>query len=281
MLEEMRDRGLLEPPPLAEHISAAHSGQHLKDLAKKYGVPASGRKAQIGERLAVTVPEEMRKALRDFPMYVCSDDARRVAEAYQASAASRADAAEAASLGHIRARRFREASVTVARYEEGRVFPRGLGIDWSQHNPERDTEPMQEMFSRAPAILSAIAPDVLVECQVGAAMMNLWGRAYDPRWCPEAPATVDGTMPMDVAVRMVLFGANQRTQLQQFGKVGLRADQLRVWVGCVDDVRTCKTCRGAAGVYELDRIPEIPISRCTCEVGCRCTYFMVVGNFGR
>jgi len=276
---EMVAAGDLELPPLIDHLTASHSGAHLKELAKQHGVPHSGRKAHVASGLVAKVPDAMRAAIASFPMYVCTPTARERAESYRAREAERAAAAIAASLTHVRAGRYQEASLTVSQFEAARVFSRGMGIDWSRHSADQDVEVLQEIFSRAPALLSAVPPATMDECQVGAAMMNLWGVAYDSRWCPDAPPVVGAGMPMDVAVRMVLFGANQRMQLMQLGRLGISASRLRVRVRCVDDIRTCDACRAADGPYELDSVPEIPISLCTCEVGCRCGYSPDIGNF--
>lgn len=122
-------------------------------------------------------------------------------------------------LNHLRAGRFREASLAVATYEAIQPVARGIGVDWRNHEPRGDVAALSAMFDRIPPELAGVSPDALPTLRVVAGMMLLWGcsRPYR-RWLArdfDTGATISGDA---AAQRLVLFGMRER-QVAEFERV--------------------------------------------------------------
>lgn len=97
-------------------------------------------------------------------------------------------------------------------------------------------------------------------------MTALWGE-QKRRWLA-ADLDTGTRFRADVAARMFLFYAWQRTQLVNWHEVG---GCERVAVASVPDSRCCPECRSIANSeYPITEAVELPYERCVGEVGCRC-----------
>jgi len=126
---------------------------------------------------------------------------------------------EAAVLKHLRAGRFREASLAVAAYEAVQPVARGIGVDWRNYEPRGDVAALSAMFDRIPPELAGVSPDALPTLRVVAGMMLLWGcsRPYR-RWLSrdfDTGATISGDA---AAQRLVHFGGRER-QVAEYERV--------------------------------------------------------------
>ena len=108
----------------------------LKELCKKYGLTVSGKKAEIIERLIKSHSKEMSKLVADLNVLICSDIGHLLIDPYIKSKQEERNLAESKVFEALKSRNFRLATVTMLEYEKKQVFPRGLGIDWKNINPD-------------------------------------------------------------------------------------------------------------------------------------------------
>lgn len=122
-------------------------------------------------------------------------------------------------LKHLRAGRFREASLAVAAYEAVQPVARGIGVDWRNYEPRGDVVALSAMFDRVPPELAGVSPDALPTLRIVAGMMLLWGcsRPYR-RWLARGFNTGASISGDAAAQRLVLFGMRER-QLTAFEKM--------------------------------------------------------------
>lgn len=257
--------GLLVPASLTAKLDRTFKVTDLKPFLKDRGLPVSGKKGVLLERLMSADPVGMAAKVTHLDIVECSSDARVIAERYVAEKKSAKDAAVAESLGLLRAKEFAMASLAVSRYETKQVFPRGMGIDWSSNNPSRDVQIMETMFSSRPKILDGLKDEEWGPLGVAAAMMHLWGVNMAHEWLPEEFEGVS-RFDADTAARMLLFHANYKLDLARFREMGVKKASIR---GCGE--ASCKECQKLAGkTMPLTGLPELPHAGCTHEVGCRC-----------
>lgn len=166
---------------------------------------------------------------------------------------------------------FQEASLAVAAYEAEQVFPRGMGIDWKHHSPNRDIEMMNTIFSSKPNILSKIKDDKLDNLRQGAAMMALWGKNSAKEWLP-SDFEIESSFDINTAARMFLFYANHKASLEQYRNSGVVK-----YVEILAAQDSCDECKKLTKKkYKLNEVPELPHEHCTHKKGCRCTEIPVV-----
>jgi hypothetical protein len=170
---------------------------------------------------------------------------------------------------HLDARDFEAASCAVAAYEAEQPNPRGMGIDWSNHPPERDVAILQTIYGPTPGILQGVRPESLGTLRRAAGLQYLLGTGRVRRmWLPRDLDTgirLNG----DAAARMLVFaglGALHLLQLQQLPRTAVPGFRVSV---CPD---ACTACLALAR-QRFDRSnlpPELPYSQCTSANGCRC-----------
>ncbi|MSR16145.1 MAG: hypothetical protein EXR86_16690 [Gammaproteobacteria bacterium] len=268
---ELVSEKLLEPPSLVQHLAGIYSGAELKALSKTCGTPQSGPKEKVAQRLADADPTAMASLVRPHPAWICSARGRARADEYKAEKRFERDKAEQETIEFLRLRRLQAAALAVAQYESRQLFARGIGVDWSRYDPAEDTKLLDLVFLAVPAILTGVSPDAVQPLRIAASMALLWGTGDGSRWI--SPDTVAGiTLPRSVAVRMFMFYARHKRELERWP----------AWAGApviavmpTGDARSCAGCRALAGrAYSITDVPELPHARCTSGDGCRCTYSM-------
>lgn len=263
------ENGSLVPAPLEAKLESRFKASDLKPLLKERGLKVSGRKPELIERLVAADQAGMSAMVADMEVYECSPEARSVAEQYKLDQAHRRAAVEDKVLTHLRAREFEAASRTVAEFEAGQVFQRGLGMDWSRHDCSRDVRQIEVMFEIRPRILDGLPAADWGPLRVAAGMMALWGTNRAKHWLPEGFVGVE-KFDADTAARMILFAANHQMRLEEYRALsgsGLKVKEYQVSA----TADSCPVCKAMAGKrYSLDRLPVLPHPDCAHPYGCRC-----------
>lgn len=252
-------------------LSYKYKVSELKDLLKQRGLPVSGRKDDMIKRLITADPAGMKKTVAGLTILQCVQRGKELSEKYLLNEQEKRNHVEMQVMEYINKRMFKEASVAVAAYEAEQVFPRGMGIDWKNHNPNRDVEMMNNIFSSRPKILSKLRDEKLDMFRQGAAMMSLWGKNTAKDWLPP-DLTTELSFDVDTAARMFLFHASHKTSLEQYRKSGVVK-----FVEILAAQDSCDECKKfTKKKYKLNEVPELPHENCTHEKGCRCTLIPVV-----
>jgi len=172
-------------------------------------------------------------------------------------------------MEYLTRRKFREASLAVAAYEQKQASPRGIGIDWKHYNPNHDIEMLSTIFESKPKILVRLGNEKLEALRIAAAMEVLWGKNMAREWLP---ANFETGLSFDnnTAVRMIAFHGVHRATLERYRSEGM--DYVEVF----PSPDSCESCRKLAGTYKLNEAPELPNEHCTGKMGCRCTFLPVV-----
>lgn len=265
------DEGLLEQARLNGLLDYKYKVSELKPMLKQRGLPVSGRKAELIERLVQADPEGMRKAARGLSVLQCTEKGRAIAEEYLAQEKGKQVKVEEQTLQALRQRRFKEASQAVAAFEAQQVFPRGIGIDWKHYSPAHDVAMLKVIFQANPKILSSLNDEQMRHLRLAAGTIHLWGTNQAESWLPDGFET-GLIMDNNAAARMILFYASHQRSIAQYRAAGVR----KVEILATDN--SCTACKKLAKKkYKIDEAPELPYEKCTSEMGCRCT--TVVADF--
>ena len=155
----------------------------------------SGKKEELILRLIDADPGGMKKVIVGLNVFECTKKGIELADEYLISEKEKLVNVELQILEHIKNRDFKKASLTLASYESEQVFPRGMGVGWKNHNPDREIRLLTDIFGFKPKILSKLEDDKLENLRVGAAMMALWGKNDAKKWLPpnfETGLSIDG-----------------------------------------------------------------------------------------
>jgi hypothetical protein len=270
-IKRFLDEGLVAVADLENVLSYKYKVPELKDLLKQQGLPVSGRKGDLIKRLINANPAGMKKTVAGLTILQCIQHGKELSEKYLSDEKEKRNRVEMQVKEYINKRMFKEASIAVAAYEAEQVFPRGMGIDWKNHNPSRDVEMMNIIFSSKPKILSKLIDDKLDMFRQGAVMMSLWGKNKAKDWLPP-DLTTDLSFDVDTTARMVLFHATYKISLEQYRK----SDVVK-FVEILAARDSCDECKKLTKKkYKLNEVPELPHENCTHKKGCRCKLIPVV-----
>lgn len=238
----------------------------LKKMAKERGLSQSGRKDQIIARLVNSDYEGMAAVASRIDLLVCTDSGRAIAQEYVAGEDATRQAAETLSLAALERHDFLQAARVVAQYEAEQVFPRGIGIDWSDPDQSRTVALTEGIFQARPTQVHGFDDESLERLRIAAAMMSLWGTSRPGTWLDVSKLSgsqFDG----ESAARMLIFSSLFVQDIARYREMGVKEVQI---LG-TNDGTSCEACQKISGmVYRLDEVPSLPYAKCTCKIGCRC-----------
>lgn len=261
------DDDLIKYADLKNTLEYKHKVTELKDMLKKRGLPVSGRKDEMAQRLVTADPNGMKKSIEDLTVVECTQSGRQLAEQYLLGEKEKRSRVEQQIIEYIKKRMFREACLAVAAYEAEQVFSRGLGVDWKHYNPSRDIEVLTIIFNSKPKILSKLGDDKLENLRQGASLMELWGKGTAQEWLlPDLETGL--SFDANTAARMFLFYARNKVSLEQYRISGVF--KYVVIIAAQDGCDACNKLNKKK--YKLNEVQELPYEHCTHEKGCRCVF---------
>ena len=264
-IKRFLDRGMLEPAELPNLVDHKFRSNELKTMLKERGLKVSGQKSDLIQRLIENDPGAMRDATRDLVLWRCTPSAATVAQRYLEEEEKKKIETESETLRLLSTGDLLGAVSCVVRHERDCVFPRGIGVDWKNRDTAADVEVLKTIFQRIPDILKDIERTRLDAIRVSAAMMHLWGTSRVRQWLPDGFET-GFRLNADIASRMLVAHAFCLRQIKEYRES--RVVKVVEILGAGD---SCPECQQICGrKYALNKVPELPYSKCTSELGCRC-----------
>lgn len=271
-IERLYKGGLLAARDFSDGLSYKYDVSGLKDTQKIRRSPVSGRKEEMIQRLVEEDPVGIKKAIDEITVFVCTQQGADLANEYLAAEKENRAQAEQQTIEYIRNQDFKKASLEVAVFETEQVFPRGIGIEWQHHNPDRDIRLLTTIFNAKPKILSKLGNEKMEDLRLGASMMALWGENTAYKWLPSTFNT-GLSLDVDTAARMIFFHAIHQEEMKQLRESGF-VKFVEIFNNNPD---SCKACKNLANrIYRLEEVPELPYEHCTSEMGCRCLVSAII-----
>lgn len=271
-IKRFEDEKMLITAELNDLLLYRYKVNELKDMLKQRGLPVSGSKDELAQRLVQADPNGLRKAVAELRLLKCTEHGHEMAEQYLVAEKEKRAKVEYRVMEYLTKRKFREASLMVAAYEVEQVFSRGIGLDWKHYDPSHNVEMLKTLFESKPRIVAQLGDERLEALRIGAAMMALWGTNMAEEWLP---TDLETGLPFgnDAVARNVLDYAQNRATLLGLKKQGMVK---RVKVCSSRDDRTCEKCKSLDGkVFTIDEaLEKMPLPDwCNSEEGwCRCAY---------
>ncbi|MEW6672626.1 MAG: SAP domain-containing protein [Thermodesulfobacteriota bacterium] len=265
---------MLEPAQLVDLINHKFKVTELKTMLKDRGLKSSGRKEEMVERLIEHDRDGLTRATKDVNLFKCTAFGKILAEGYLNRCRRQKENTEQEVLSYLKLRRFKEATLTVSKYEAAQIFPRGLGIDWGNYDYTRDTKMLEFIFNAKPKTLSDLDSARREKINLAVAIIYLWGTNEWNKWVP--PGFDSGLITTDLSVRTIFSYANFKLNMDDYRNLGIKEVEISV----VFDQSTCDSCKKLDGRrFKLDQVPTLPHEKCTSKSGCRCGV-MPVSKYG-
>lgn len=265
-IKSLATQGLIEVPTDEEIIESALKVPEIKDRLRKLGLPLSGKKMQLAERLALADPALAKSLAKDHLLFKGTlQGARQIAEFLEASEAARS-AIEESVIQFLADDSYRRAARTLAEFEAAQVFPRGMGIDWAHYDTAHDEQVLQLIFSQIPQSLAAVPHEHLPTFRLAAGMLHLmWNVGQTSTWLSQRFPSQDQDSLFKIASDLHSF-ALFLTEIDSLKQTGY--SRFRV-LTCNDEL-VCPSCRELASkAHSVNTAIEIPNPRCTSQ-WCRC-----------
>jgi hypothetical protein len=271
-ISEFISQGLLREATLGEKLQSLLKVPDLKGHLRQRGMPVSGKKSELATRLAKSDPQPSASLTQGRAVYVSTKEGSRlIGECQDAAKASRTSTEE--SLTDLLARgEFRKAVVTLASFEAAQVFPRGMGIDWADFDPQPMERRIRLIFTRVPKSLVDTPSEYLPICRVGAAMFVLiWNVGEVSTW-------ISRHIPGETEKRLCKIAQDLHShacfldEIDTLKSFEASGGFYRLRVQTSNDDHVCASCkRLAEGTHRLEDPPEIPNPDCSSESWCRCS----------
>ena len=256
-IERFLQEGMLVPASIEEGLNRLYQVVHLKKLLSEMGLPTSGSKVELIERLVAHDRSGM-EALIGAGIVKCSDAALRLIDERKKKIEEEENLVKQKTLDAFRANNPKEACKIFETFRRS-TFEGDYKISIY------DVDELKFILTSQPKILSGISPQNLKAFQVAACMKVLWGAERVEERLPETFSSPfkSNSIPVNYLLRHAVFQrdlSNARKYTKQV-KIDFRSG----------DIDSCELCLKLDGkIFQINEVPELPIPGCTSETGCMC-----------
>ena len=269
-VERLIDESMLQPASLARLLHHTFTATELRTMLRQMGIKVAGRKAEIIERLIESDAAAMQSITKSATVYECTVRGTQLAQEYPTKQQDCRRDTEQNTLALLVEKNVVEAVRVMVHYESIQVFPRGNGVDWENYDCKSAAESLRVIFQERPGILNGMKTNRLEELRIAAGMIHLWGVSNAKPWL-SADFETGVHFDANVAARMLCSYAVNLERLKGFEDPDLVGFVTGVEISAINDGRTCQECSQIdKNRYKFGQTPELPLTKCTSEMGCRC-----------
>lgn len=281
-IQRFIEEGYLVRPDISTLMNYKLIIPELKKLCADRGLPVSGKKTDLINRLITTDEPGMQRELSELKVVMCSEKGKLLAQAYLEMRKQEREEAEKLVMDYLRKREFLQAGTSVAKYEANQVFPRGLGIDWRKEslfpNP-RNTYILKSIFEETPTVAKGVNQQELEQFRLAAGSMQLWGSDAEAKRLLEGVESISSKCDNLSFARMLWQSAVNKYDLKEYRDLARATGNknYKIEILTCNDEHVCDACkRLAKKKYPLfGDVPELPNP--DCSHNCRCGYSLDVG----
>ena len=273
VLQQFRSDNLLVPASTDNRLSKQYKVPDLKALLKQRGLPVSGRKADLIDRLMQADPEGMDVLVSQMDLVVCSPTGRELVEQYQAQVEAERTAIAQELSALLLDRKYQRACKRMGAYEAQQVFPRSNIVDWRSYASDNSRKTLKYILTGKPGILQSLPASQLDALRIPTALSYLFGEFWSsaPHFMPDM--ALNSRFDCETACRMLWMYARNQATLQYYRSMKHGSQEVEI-IGNGNSCSACQHCLGV--VYHINDVPELPNPQCTSNNGCRCTYVSAI-----
>jgi SAP domain. len=265
IIEQFIKDGLLIPLSLVESIQSHFKLSEMKEQAKSLGLAVSGKKEDLAKRLANENQNEMTRFFDEYPVLICSEEAKRAVETYRKDKEKSFEKTITSIKLSLNDGNFMDAVITAREYRKNEIKiqpPNSLAIKTPQPSVKDDIQHIECIFKIRPKILKELDYDDWKPLSVVVAMGYLLG-VMPTTWLPESfkGLTKFGNA---VTLKMMNFHLNHLSRMKKLRSLGIK--KVKIMGGC-----ECDACKQLSGkTFLIENAPELPYEQCNHYQGCRC-----------
>ena len=257
-IERFIQDGALEPASLEEKLECVFQAADLKKLLKERNSKITGSKKELVQRLIFTDRAGMEKIAFDEKVMKCSKTGIDILSDFTNKKKLALASAKKQSFDALMTNDTKNAYRIYVNYEKKFVDPSYVA------NSNRVEEILNVMKCQ-PGILATVSVDDLITLKVIASMHLLWDD--DPLDYLPPSDNISGLDDDRIAVNYILVNskiAEEIASAKEYAKKG----KLIFDSGDIDSCELCQTINGK--IFDLDKIPDLPMVGCSSETGCQC-----------
>ena len=270
MIRLFLDKSMIERASVAERMNEIYKINDLKSMLKEKGMPQSGNKAELINRLLDCDHGGMEKLTDRLELYKCSSIGLEYAEKYIQHRDQRRIEVGRNVLSLLEAKEYREAIITAGNFQEPEMLLQE-GFPSIAINMDIDTRAAElaDILDSTPAILDKASTEALCILKMATAM-NSFGPLRIAFLLPEDFET-GIEFDSKTCISMIQFSAANKRSMRQYKAQGIKRV---IYYACGDSCETCKKLNHKK--FVLAEAPELPNPKCSSKNGCRCTYSAVL-----
>lgn len=258
VIERFVRDGVLVPASSGESLECLLQATQLRKLLQERGLKVSGSKSDLVERLVSADHEGMDKLVRRHRVVKCSSVALEILAEYEKKRQHASDDAKRQSHEAFIKSNPKDAYKTYITFQRAFLEP-------EFESSPLVVEELQHILSSQPKILADVTSENLKLLRAAACMQSLWGDESPEIWLPATFSS--GLKNIRVAVNYLTAHARIKGDLE--GAKGY-ARRVKI-VFDPGDIDSCDLCQSLNGqIFELDKVPELPVIGCQSDTGCKC-----------
>ncbi|MCG3142237.1 MAG: hypothetical protein HDKAJFGB_03645 [Anaerolineae bacterium] len=250
--------GALIPSTIEETLECIFQVAQLKKLLQERNLKLSGSKSELVERLVLSDRSGMEKIARKGRVMKCSATALELLSEHEQKKQLALDSAKKQSFNALKSNDPKNAYKIYANYQKAYVTP-------AFESNSYQVEELMNILKSQPKILSAVSRENLMLLKAIAGMQLLWrDEALESL---SSSNSLSGLKNDRIAINYILAHTRITESIERHKEY---AKQVKIEFDS-GDIDSCELCQALNGkVFDIDKVPELPMIGCTSDTGCKC-----------
>jgi len=250
--------GALTPSTIEETLECIFQVAQLKKLLQERNLKLTGNKSELVERLVLSDRSGMEKIAQKGKVMKCSPMALVLIAEYGKRKQFALDTAKKQSFNALKSNDPKNAYKIYATYQKTYVTP-------FFESDSYEVEELMNVLKSQPKILSTVSRENLMLLKAIAGMYLLW--QDESLESLASSNNLSGLRNDQIAVNYILA----HTRIEESLEINKEyAKQVKINFDS-GDIDSCELCQALNGkVFDVDKVPELPMIGCTSDTGCKC-----------
>ncbi len=250
--------GMLLPSTIEETLECIFQAAQLKKLLQERNLKLTGSKSELVERLVLSDQSGMEKIAQKGRVMKCSSMALEILSEHGKKKQLALDFAKKQSFNALKSTDPKNAYKIYATYQKAYATP-------TFESNSYQVEELMNILKSQPKILSDISRENLMLLKAIAGMHLLW--RDESLESLSSSNNLSGLQNDRIAINYILAHTRITESIERHKEY---AKQVKIEFNS-GDIDSCELCQALNGkVFDVDKVPELPMVGCTSDTGCKC-----------
>lgn len=250
--------GVLIPSTIEETLECIFQAAQLRKLLQERNLKLTGSKSELVERLVLSDRSGMEKIAQKGRVMKCSSTALELLSEHEKKKQLALDSAKKQSFNALKSNDPPNAYKIYATYQKAYVTP-------TFESNSYQVEELMNVLNSQPKILSAVSKENLMLLKAIAGMHLLW--QDESLVSLSSSNNLSGLRNDRIAINYILAHTRITEGIERYKEY---AKQVKIEFDS-GDIDSCELCQALNGkVFDIDKVPELPMIGCTSDTGCKC-----------